>query len=270
MFLIGLGLILFVLLFPVVQARAASGEPDIKNIVVCNVYWEDFKAVSLPYPGVSKFVVTFGAAANPDLMESITVKGPEGYTYNISLKRYTTENLNGYLGTADRIWFMGFDRRGFLKDGQYDITLAYKSGGVTRKGRVLKYSSEILDAYLKIKPEFSPTGHVPAGASLSDITLKWTVVPGVEAHYMTRIGTNRNSRDNWTTSFGWIFQDTIFGYGTGNPSNRGINKGELKVEKTLKPGRQYLWFTEILDSDDFNKINIAIFLKYQYLITAGK
>ncbi|MBW2322136.1 MAG: hypothetical protein JRF41_01210, partial [Deltaproteobacteria bacterium] len=267
-FLLGLTLVSFVLLSSVLLVQAASGEPEIKDIVVCNVYWEDFKAMNLPYPRVSKFVVTFGSAVSPDLMESISVKGPDGYTYDINLERYTTKNLNGYVGTGNGIWFMGYDRRGFLKDGRYDITLKYKSGRITRKGRVMKYSSEILDAYLKIKPEFSPTGHLPAGADLSGITLKWTVAPGIKAHYMTRIGTNRGSGNNWTKNFGWIFQDTIFGYGTGNPYNRGINKGELKVDKTLKPGQWYLWFTEILDSDDFNKINIAIFCKYQYLITA--
>jgi len=264
---IALILVSWLLLSPVSQVRAASGEPDIKDIVVCNVYWEDFRAMNLPYPRVSKFVVTFGSAADPDLIESIRVNGPDGYTYDIILEPYTNKTLNGYLGTRGWVWFMGYERRGFLKDGRYDITLTYKSGRVTSKGRVLKYSSKILDAYLKIRSEFSPTGRLPAGSDLSDMTLKWTVVPGVTAHYMTRIGTNLGSRNNWTRDFGWVFQDTIFGYGTGNRFNRGINKGEMKVKTTLKPGKQYLWFTELLDSNDFNKINIAIFCKYQYLFT---
>jgi len=266
--LIGLLLGSFMVLSPVLQVHAVLGEPDIKDIVVCNVYWEDFRLMNLPYPRVSKFVVTFGAAADPDLMESIRVNGPYGYTYNISLEPYTNKTLNGYLGKPGGIWFMGYERRGFLKDGRYDITLTYKSGHTTSKCRVLKYSSEILDAYLKIRPEFSPTGRLPAGTDLSDITLRWTVVPGVTAHYMTRIGTNLGSRNNWTRDFGWVFQDTIFGYGTGNRFNRGLNKGEVKVMTTLKSGKQYLWFTELLDSNDFNKINIAIFCKYQYLFTA--
>jgi hypothetical protein len=267
-YFIALFLVSFVVLFPVSQVHSVPGKPDIKDIVVCNVYWEDFRTMNLPSPRVSKFVVTFGSAADPNLMESIRVNGPYGYTYDISLEPYTTKNLNGYLGKLGRIWFMGYERRGFLRDGRYDITLTYKSGRITSKGRVLKYSSEILDAYLKIRPEFSPTGRLHADTDLSDITLRWTVVPGVKAHYMTRIGTNLGSRNNWTRDFGWIFQDTIFGYGTGNPYNRGINKGELKVKTALKPGRWYLWFTELLDSNDFNKINIAIFCKYQYLFTA--
>ena len=266
--LFGLILVSFVVLSPVSPVHAVPGEPDIKDIVVCNVYGEDFRTMNLPSPRVSKFVVTFGSAADPDLMESIRVNGPYGYTYDISLKPYTNITLNGYLGTRGGIWFMGYERRGLLKDGRYDITLTYKSGRVTKKGRVLKYSSEILDAYLKIRPEFSPTGGLQADTDLSDITLRWTVVPGIKAHYMTRIGTNLGSRNNWTRDFGWVFQDTIFGYGTGNPFNRGTNKGEVKVTTTLKPGKQYLWFTELLDSNDFNKINIAIFCKYQYLFTA--
>ncbi|MCP4749885.1 MAG: hypothetical protein GY866_03240 [Proteobacteria bacterium] len=264
---IGLILVLAGLPAPVLKGQAAWGEPDIKDIVVCNVYWEDFKVVNLPYPKVGKFVVTFGSTADTDGMESIVVKGPDGYTFHMNLERYTTSNLNGYLGSGNRIWFMGFERRGFLKDGRYDITLTYKNGRISRKGRVLKYSSEILDAYLKITPEFSPTGRLQAGADPSRIVLKWTVVPGVEAHYMTRIGTNHGSGRSWSNNFGWIYQDTIFGYGTSNPDNAGLNKGELKVETTLKPGRRYLWFTEILDSNDFNRINIAVFCRYQYLFT---
>lgn len=31
-------------------ANAAWGEPDIKDIVVCNVYWEDFKLMGLSIP----------------------------------------------------------------------------------------------------------------------------------------------------------------------------------------------------------------------------
>jgi hypothetical protein len=73
--------------------HAVPGEPDINDIVVCNVYWEDFRAMNLPYPRVSKFVVTFGSAADPDLMESIRVNGPYGYTYDISLEPYTNKTL---------------------------------------------------------------------------------------------------------------------------------------------------------------------------------
>jgi len=251
-------------------AIAGWGEPDIKDIVVCNVYWENYKDMGLEFPRISKFVVTFASAADPNRMESIKVKGPNGYAYNIGLERYTTKNLNGYIGRKGGLWFMGFDRRGFLKDGRYDITLKYKSGYQNTKGRVLRYTNDILDAYLKIKPKFSPIGYLPANTDLSDITLKWSVVPGIKTHYMTRIGTNRGSSNNWKSDFGWVYQDTIFGYGTGNSYNTGMNKGELRVKRSLKPGKQYLWFTEIIDSNNFNKINIAIFLKYQYFFTARK
>ena len=243
-------------------------EPDIKDIVVCNVYWEDYRAVNLPNPLVSKFVVTFDSAADPGLIESITIKGPSGYTYDMNIAPYNHRTLNGYIGSGRSIWFMGFDRNGFLKNGRYDITLKYKSGRVSQKGRVLDYSDDLLNAYLKIKPEFSPTGNLSDDANLRNITLKWTVVPGIEANYMTRIGTNRNDQKYWGKIFGWVFQDSIFGYGTGNPNNTGLNKSELKVGTRLRPGKWYLWFTEILDSNDFNQINIAIFLKYQYFVTA--
>jgi len=263
-------IILCLLLFSLIKVQCASGKPDIKDIVVCNVYWEDYKIMDLSSPRVSKFVVTFGSRANPKLMKSIKVSGPDGYTFDISLKPYTNKTLNGYLETKNIIWFMGYDRNGFLKDGRYDITLTYKSEHVTSKGRILKYSDEILDAYLKIKPEFSPTGKLPEGTDLSNITLKWTIIPGVNAHYMTRIGTNLGSQNNWIEDFGWIFEDTILGYGTGNPYNTGINKSEVKVNTTLNPGQWYLWFTEILDSNDLNKINIAIFSKCQYIYIAGE
>jgi hypothetical protein len=98
------------------------------------------------------------------------------------------------------------------------------------------------------------------------VVLKWTVLKGVDAYYMTRLGTNRGPDGKRTRSH-WIFEDTIFGDGTGNPRNTGLNKGSLHIKQSLNADTPYYWFAEILDSNDFNKINIAIFLQTQHFRT---
>jgi len=268
-----IALIVSVFIFISIPGSAcfAGSQPGIKDIVVCNIYWENYKYLRLSSPRLSKFVVTFKRDGFPDAgaMESLSVQGPENYTYTINITPYMQSNLNGYIETPGSIWFMGFDRRGFLKNGAYTITLKYRNGRVSTKSRVLNYSSEILDAYLKTGKSFSPSKRLKPGIALDRVVLKWTVLEGMEAYYMTRLGEYPLRRSTRKSS-NWLFQDTIFGYGTGNPSNTGLNKGQVLVDRALQPDTEYLWFTEILDSNDFNEINIAIFESYQYFKTGNK
>ena len=250
------------------SACFAASQPGIKDIVVCNVYWENYKYVHLPGPRLSKFVVTFQANHSPDpsAMESLSVEGPGNYAHTINITPYSQSNLNGYIETPGSIWFMAFDRSGFLKNGTYTITLKYRDSKVSTKSRVLNYTGDILDAYLRTRKSFSPSNRLDSTIPLDRVILKWTVLEGLEAYYMTRLG-EYPLRKSTRTSSNWLFQDTVFGYGTGNPHNTGLNKGQVLVNKTLQPNTGYLWFTEILDSNDFNRINIAIFQFYQYFKT---
>jgi hypothetical protein len=260
--------LVFILALSLSQPCSGGSEPGIKDIVVCNIYWEDYKYVDLPGPRLSKFVVTFNSfrPVDTEAIESLSVKGPENYTYKIDIVPYNRKNLNGFIETPGTTWFMAFDRRGFLKNGPYTITLKYRGGKVSRKSRVLNYTDTILNVYLKTKLSFSPTGRLPDSDRLDGITLRWTVLPKVKAYYETRLGKYPLTESSGTSS-GWVFQDSIFGYGTGNPTNTGLNKGNVRVGKTLQPDTGYLWFTEILDSNNFNQINIAIFESYQYFRT---
>jgi len=52
---------IIICLFPFFSTGAEGGEPDIKDIVVCNVYWENYKDMNLLFLRISKFVVTFSA-----------------------------------------------------------------------------------------------------------------------------------------------------------------------------------------------------------------
>lgn len=237
--------------------------PDIKDVIVCNVYWEEFKKVKLSSPRTSKFVVTFVSPVEVDALESVTVSGPNGYTFDFELQPHCEANLNGYLEAGGHVWFLGFERSGFLEDGSYTFTVRFRNGHVARKVRSLDYSSEILDAYLRAKPEFSPSGQVESGTDLSNVVLKWTVLPDVDAYYLTRIGIDDGRNDNTLTGVNWVYADTILGFGTGNLFNTGLNKDQLPIDATLRPAQEYVWFTEILDANDFQKMNLAIFCTYQ-------
>ena len=64
--------------------------------------------------------------------------------------------------------------------------------------------------------------------------------------------------------YGQIFVDNIFGYGEGNLENSGLNKEQVVISRPLDQNFQYAWFTEILDSNNLNDINIAIFQPTQF------
>ena len=242
-----------------------KNEPEIKDIVACNVYWEDHQYTSLDNPEAAKFVVTLNTDQRVDvsLIDSISVSGPSSYTKQFDIVPFTLQNVSGYVDEIDNnyLWFQTYDEKGFLKNGKYTITLKYKSGRTSKKSRILNYSDELLRIYKNTKLAFSPKG-VLSKSSTEKLNLHWTVIPGTEAYYATRL--MKYVPDDPTSVTVPIMFDNIFGQGKGNINNTGLNKQNVSVLLNLQPGFQYIWFTEILDSNNLNEINIAIFQPVQF------
>lgn len=264
-FLINLILIFILIGCTSVNLLTNNKEPDIKDIVACNVYWEDYKYTSLKAPEAAKFVVTFDTDQRVDvsLIDSIVANGPDGYYEEFSITPFTLQNVSGYVDEVDNnfIWFQTYDGKGFLKNGKYTITLKYKSGKTSKKSRILNYTDELLRKYQNAKLTFSPKGQL-SQSSINKLHLRWTVIPETEAYYATRL--MKLVPEDPSSVIVPIMFDNIFGQGEGNQENTGLNKEHASVSTMLDPKLQYVWFTEILDSNNLNEINIAIFQPAQF------
>ena len=246
-------------------SKSLSHEPAIKHIVACNVYWEDYRYTSLPTAEAGKFVVTFDTDQRVDveLIESITVNGPNGYFNQFEIQPFDIQNLSGYVDEVENnfIWFQTYDKNGFLINGEYTITLKYKSNKQSQKSRVLNYTPGLLESYKNIHSEFTPSGSLPKTIN-SEVELTWTVLPDKEAYYATRL--MAYTPEEPSAMIIPKFFDNIFGYGDGNSENTGLNKESVTIPLALDVDSRYLWFTEILDSNKLDEINIAIFEPAQF------
>jgi hypothetical protein len=252
--------------------------PQITDIVAAQIYWGF--GYGLPETQ-SKFVVLFDkmfGAASTDSIERVYVEGPDGYRLEIRNQPYTGQNGNGYIEEArynDYRWFMAFDRSGFLKDGEYTVTVEYKNGEESQMSRALRYDDSILSSYLanRDKIVFSPTTvgepavePVAVDATQSPLEIKWTTLDrldGPDAYYCLRVAEDRGG--GWDNANIVVF-DNIFDASEGTPT-AGLNKASFSVEGLLKPNSKYIWFTEICDSNHYRDINICIFQPLQEFAT---
>jgi hypothetical protein len=255
---------------------APTTMPRITDIVAAQIYWGF--GYGLP-ERQSKFVVLFDkmfGAAGTDNIASMYAEGPDGYRLEIKNQPYTYANGNGYLEEAmfnNYRWFMAFDRRGFLEDGTYTVTVEYKNGEESQMSRTLQYDDSLLSFYLANKDRivFSPTtvgnpaaSPVDVSASQSPLEVKWTTLDslgGPDAYYCLRIAEDTGS--GWGTQA--VF-DNIFDASSSTPT-AGLDKGSFSVTEGLKPNSSYLWFTEICDSNHYRDINVCIFQPLQQFTT---
>lgn len=250
--------------------------PEITDIVAAQIYWGF--GYGLP-ERQSKFVVLFDkmfGAAGTDNIERMYAEGPDGYRFEIMNQAFTGANGNGYIeeaGHNDYRWFMAFDRSGFLKDGEYTVTVEYKNGEKSQMSRTLRYDDSILSSYLANgdKIGFSPatadsSAAEPVDASENPLEIKWTTLNslgGPDAYYCLRVAENRGS--GWDNANLVVF-DNIFDASKAT-ATAGLNKASFSVEALLKPADRYLWFTEICDSNHYRDINICIFQPFQEFTT---
>lgn len=218
-------------------------EPVIRHIVACNVYWEDYHYTSLPTAEAGKFVVTFDTNQRVDieLIESITVTGPNGYFNQFEIQPFDIRNLSGYVDEVENnfIWFQTYDKNGFLTNGEYTITLKYKSKKQSQKSRILNYTSDLLENYKNTRSEFTPSGSLPKTIN-TKVKLTWTVLPDIEAYYATRLMVY--APEEPSKMIIPKFFDNIFGYGDGNPQNMGLNKESIIIPFDLDVNSSYFWF----------------------------
>ncbi len=228
--------------------------PKIADIVVTQVYW-DFQD-NQPRRQ-SKFVVIFDGMFGVDstqAIKSMYAEGPNNYRFEIKSQPYDPSGGNGYIEEAslgNLIWYMAFDRTGFLVDGEYTITAEFTNGGKSQMSRVLQYDDGLLSSYLANKDRlvFSPTawGVPPAEpVAVSDpqtvVEARWTTLDsfgGPDAYYCIRA--SEDTGGGWDSGNLAVF-DNIFGQSASVPT-AGLNKSSISLNTTppLKQDASYMW-----------------------------
>jgi len=148
---------------------------------------------------------------------------------------------------------MIYDTQGFLKEGQYQITVTRNNGKVLQMSKTLKFNRALLEAYLKTPKTFVPQGNVVPDAT--GLLLQWLTITGMDAYYCSRV--QQVGKDFAT---GNVHFDNIFLRG----GRAGFNQKEIRVTAPLEKDKSYVWFTEILDSNRLREVNMAIFLEFQF------
>lgn len=229
--------------------------PGIRSIVVTQVYSDLGKGRG---SRMAKFVVLFDGVVARGEIASIEVTGPGGYRFAVDASQaFDFRNLNGCLvdRVSGHLWYMAFDRRGFLPDGGYDIEVRSAAGAVRRRSRTLRYDDALLQFYLARAREIrrQPSGPVASGER---ITVSWSTLAalsGPDAYYCLRLSEGKS----WPTAdLGrLLFFDDIFEAAN---DRAGLNQDSATVP--LPSGvRELTWFVELLDANRYEDINIAIF-----------
>ncbi|MFX1363949.1 MAG: DUF362 domain-containing protein [Promethearchaeota archaeon] len=221
-----------------------------------------------------RFFGLFGEKST-NLIKNIRIKGPKDYEFNLKNQLFDIKNGNGYIidnYNHQMIWYLGYDRNGFLADGEYKFTIDYSNGETRHKSRILQSNNKFLENYLKVrnkikfsyeeKPKYK-------GDPRIYVNTKWTTLNelnGFDAYYAVYVSEGKSNFINLhdLTHFDNIYLDSIL-----IPSY-GLNKGSALVNtrwKPLKPDSSYSWLTEITDSNLYSKINMSIYQPIQYFKT---
>ena len=250
------------------------------DIMACNVYW-DFESSIMPKE-THKFLVALlptPGVVTPDIIESITAYGPDGYEVAFKNEKYENLGKNGwfYDQQITNYWYMVNLPTGFMKEGEYTIEVKGKDGSIDRKSRIQQDgpSDAAVNAYLKhsdrIFNSFSPSKNKPlaAGASLKNVVCKWETlkdVAGLDAFYVYRLcqaSTPMEFDGNNLTWFDNIYLQRLMGKG----EHAGLNRNEVIIGKELKPKTSYGYFVEITDGNIAGNANICIFQPHQFFVT---
>jgi hypothetical protein len=153
---------------------------EIYDIMACNVYM-DFEN-SVLQKEQHKFLVAFyptGGAPVPELIESITAYGPDGYKVEIANQEFTPHNRNGWIydRTTNGHWYMVNLDTGFMNEGNYTIEVKRKDGRTVSHSRRQNNApgKHLVSAYKqlqeKITNSYAPgrAGEFNKGASLRQV-----------------------------------------------------------------------------------------------------
>ena len=207
------------------------------------------------------------------IIDNIIVQGPNSYEFKILNQSFDFNNGNGYVVdrlNMDQIRYVGFDRNGFLEEGEYNITVNYRNGEKRSKSRILKSHNNLLNAYLahKNKISYSPTGEVAEDIKRPFYT-KWSTLDklsNANGYYLNWVS---EGNSNYTDFHNLYFCDNMFLLSFLMPSY-GLNKNSAWINDSrnpMKPNTDYTWFTEICDSNRFEDLNLSIFQPQQHFKT---
>ncbi len=246
----------------------------IYDLMACNVYW-DFATAGVGKEQ-HKFLVAFyptGGAPAPELIDTITAYGPDGYRVEIANQPFSVDNKNGHIydRTTDSHWYMLNLDTGFMPAGDYTVEVRGHDGSVCRAGRTQRDEPgrAIVGAYTEhreqIRRSFSPGegDTLPAAAQRDKVEIAWASLKTLadqDAYYIFRLSQGSNGREFDTQNLHWW--DNIF-LQRGSDPTAGLNRDRVVVDNALDPGTPYVYFTEITDSNAMGETNICIFQPHQ-------
>jgi len=246
----------------------------IYDIMACNVYW-DFAT-----PGVAKhqhkFLVAFyptGGPPVPELIEKITARGPGGYAVDIANQKFTGLNKNGHIHdrTTQSHWYMVNLDTGFMREGEYTIEVVGRDGSVCSKSRLQRHApgAALVGAYKENRQRVYDSFSPGEGAVLApevprkNVPLKWSSLKELadqDAYYIFRLSEGASIKDFDTQRLTWW--DNIFVQRGADPT-AGLNRSQVLIGAELTPGKPYVYFTEITDSNAMGETNMCIFQPHQ-------
>ncbi|MDT0328495.1 hypothetical protein [Nocardiopsis lambiniae] len=257
-------------------------EVRIFDIMACDVYW-DFDGTPLPREQ-HKFLVSFHptpGVPTPELVESITARGPDGYEVVFGDQRFTAANTNGHIydRTLDYYWYMVNLPTGFLPEGEYTIEVLCIDGRVLRKSRThsATTSRELVEHYKnereRILASYSPSGgevldRVPVSGELR---CDWATLDGFggpDAYYIHRLAEGGSAKEFDTQNLTWW--DNIFVQRLRGDERAGLNRGGVDVHADLRPETTYSYFVEITDANAQSETNICVFQPHQVFRTPAR
>lgn len=262
------------------EAATENREVIIYDIMACNVYW-DFENTPLNKEQ-HKFVISLHPTPGietPELIESIRVTGPDGYEASISNQKQNNVNRDGWIydPSLNYYWYMMNTNNGFMKAGEYTVTITCKDGSVVTRSRIQDDSASqaVLDAYINnrdtIFNSFTPSEQNPLSpeSPLKDIVANWKTtkdVAGVDTFNVLRIGEASTSLEFDTQNLAWwdnIFMQRVYN----NDPLAGQNRNEVTIAAELKPATSYGYFIETIDSNVQGETNICILQPHHFFTT---
>ena len=250
---------------------------QIYDLMACNVYM-DFDT-QLPKEQ-HKFLIAFhptGGRPVPELIESITAKGPNGYQVEVANQEFKASNLNGWIydRTTDSHWYMVHLYTGFMAPGEYSIKVVTKGGHTCSMSSTQSNESTqaMMAAYLEhratLQESYTP-GHniqLPADTNLAQVQVdcrSFKALSGLDAYYVFRLCEAEDNKAFDTQNLYWW--DNIFLERMLNP-DAGKNRSSLNIGRELKPNSAFTYFTELTDSNAMGETNICIFQPHQTFYT---
>ncbi|MGW5877278.1 hypothetical protein ACWFMI_12115 [Nocardiopsis terrae] len=251
----------------------------IHDIMACDVYW-DFDGTPLPREQ-HKFLVSFHPTPGiptPELVRSITARGPDGYRVEFANQPFTPANTNGHVydRTLDYYWYMVNLPEGFLPGGVYSIEVVGTDGSVRNRSRHqdIAASRRLVEHYTARREEilasFAPSGRreletVPAAGELECSWKTLDQLGGPDAYYIHRLSTGDSAREFDTQNLTWW--DNIFVQRMRGRSDAGLNRSSVRVRADLAADTRYAYFVEATDANVQSETNVCVFQPHQYFRT---